>query len=91
MDQNDEEAFVLACYVYATKQQKLKRRRWYVRPINVSRPIKSHFSDLIPELRERDPEMFFNYFRMSPESTEIKISCRGPLAYLTLAMRQHDS
>jgi len=75
---DDYSAFVSACYLHGLKKSR-KRRRWYVRPTNISRPINSHFHSLLPDLRLQDSEMFFNYFRMSPERFDCLFQLIEPL------------
>lgn len=44
----------------------LKRRRWWVRPVNRTRDAKGFYFNLFKELFETDHEEFFGLFRMSP-------------------------
>jgi len=52
------------------KQNRLKRqhRRWYVRPVNLFIRKFGHYNEFVVKLRSRDPEWYFDYFRMSPEN-----------------------
>ena len=43
-----------------------KKRQWYVHPLNVPRNIRSECC-LVEDMREMDPEVHFDYFRMSKE------------------------
>lgn len=45
-----------------------KRRRWHVRPIFQMRKQMGAWYTIIPIMREEDPDEFFNFMRMTPES-----------------------
>ncbi|KAL1489251.1 hypothetical protein ABEB36_014184 [Hypothenemus hampei] len=47
--------------------KKRKVRRWWVRPINRRKRLKSDYYHLYKEMRAGDPDCFFNYTRMSIE------------------------
>ncbi|KAE8738534.1 hypothetical protein FOCC_FOCC015988 [Frankliniella occidentalis] len=46
----------------------LKERRWHVRPMLKERKIFGAWYSLIPLLREHDPDEYFNFLRMTPDS-----------------------
>lgn len=56
------------------KRRESKTRRWYVRPINLCRMVKSQFHELVLELRTRDVELFIKYFRMTPTTFDHLLS-----------------
>ena len=58
---------ILQLYTLYRKYKK-KKRRWYVRPLNISRPLKGEFSTLLKDIRYHgDSEIHHRYFRMSEE------------------------
>jgi len=57
-------AIILATYILLRKRQRIKKKRLWVRPINVRRPLFGDFQHLFQELKE-DDTMFFKYTRMN--------------------------
>ncbi|KAK3919919.1 LOW QUALITY PROTEIN: Protein ANTAGONIST OF LIKE HETEROCHROMATIN PROTEIN 1 [Frankliniella fusca] len=56
----------------------LKRRRWHVRPMLRERKIFGAWYSLIPTLREHDPDEYFNFLRMTPESFDWLLELVSP-------------
>uniref|UniRef100_A0A915I742 Uncharacterized protein n=1 Tax=Romanomermis culicivorax TaxID=13658 RepID=A0A915I742_ROMCU len=63
----EDEGNLLGILWWLTQKRRQRKRRWYIRPINICRQIDSHYNNLINDLRRRDLPMFLNYFRMSPD------------------------
>ncbi|XP_018366781.1 PREDICTED: uncharacterized protein LOC108763542 [Trachymyrmex cornetzi] len=57
-------AIISACYMVLRKRKGNKKKRLWVRPINVRRPLFEDFQHLFQELKE-DEKMFFKYTRMN--------------------------
>lgn len=74
MDMNDMDedflilSFLQLCLLALLQEKNRKKRwlnrRWWVRPINVARPIYGDFEHLYPELKFNDMEIFFRCVRM---------------------------
>ncbi|XP_025262921.1 uncharacterized protein LOC112637408 [Camponotus floridanus] len=70
MDNEEDLAYVLVVLMigtYILKRQTSFRwinRKYWVRPINIRRPIQGDFDHLLQEMKT-DPYMFFRYTRMS--------------------------
>ncbi|KAK3931968.1 Putative nuclease [Frankliniella fusca] len=54
-------------------------RRWRVRPMLQERQIYGAWHTLVPLLRETDPEEYFNFLRMTPESFDWLLDKVGPV------------
>uniref|UniRef100_A0A915KE83 DDE Tnp4 domain-containing protein n=1 Tax=Romanomermis culicivorax TaxID=13658 RepID=A0A915KE83_ROMCU len=76
----DDPEFLMLLSLHIRDQNRIKKRkrRWYVRPINISRNLTSVHHNLIKELRTRDRKMYFTYFRMSPEQFDHLLSKLQP-------------
>jgi len=57
-------AIISATYILLRKRQRIKKKRLWIRPINVYRPLFDDFQHLFQELKE-DDIMFFKYTRMN--------------------------
>jgi len=57
-------AIILATYILLRKRQRIKKKRLWVRPINVRRPLFGDFQHFFQELKE-DDTLFFKYTRMN--------------------------
>jgi len=57
-------AILTATYILLRKRQRMKKKRLWIRPINVRRPLFGDFQDLFQELKE-DDTMFFKYTRIN--------------------------
>ena len=55
-----------------------KRKRMWVRKINQARLCKGEYHSLIREMRLRDHESYFKYFRMTPSRFDHLLSLVGP-------------
>ena len=51
-----------------------------MREVNLSRKTNSQFHGLIQELRQKDPEWYFRYFRMTPEKFDHLLALVAPLS-----------
>ncbi|XP_025266104.1 protein ALP1-like [Camponotus floridanus] len=60
------------------KRRMLKRRRWWVRPVNRMRDAQGFYFNLFKELVETDHEEFFGLFRMSPNQFHILVELLHP-------------
>ncbi|XP_032685188.1 protein ALP1-like [Odontomachus brunneus] len=72
----DEDFLILSllqlCLLMLLQEKNRKKRwlnrRWWVRPINVARPIYGDYEHLVQELKYNDLETFFRYARMKKET-----------------------
>jgi len=73
----DDEDFLIMCILQLCllalwqRRERSKNwlnRRWWVRPINVARPIYDDFEHLFQELKYNDADIFFRYVRMTKET-----------------------
>lgn len=71
MDETDEiEMFMMLHLIYMYKKYKLQNklsrpRRWGVRPQNKERTQLGHFYKLIQIMKNKDPDQFYKYTRMT--------------------------
>lgn len=72
---------LLTCYVKINRKKKYTSRRWWIRPINLDRPLYGDYEHLFQELRYNDPDVFFRYTRMREETFRILLEKTKP--YLT--------
>jgi hypothetical protein len=72
-------AIVCYFYIWLKKYNKKQKRRWWVRPINQNRRQQGDYHNLIQEMRLGDPEMFFNYTRLTVEQFDEVLACVSPV------------
>ena len=78
MDEEADDVLLVAAAVCAVKLRKrIRRRRFWVHPINCARNEKGDFRNVILELRN-DAILFKRYFRMSFEQFDRLLSVVGP-------------
>jgi hypothetical protein len=64
----------LCAVVLALEEEEKRKRRWYVRPINLMRPMRGEYETLIEDMRQLDDvEWKSEYFRMSAETLAILV------------------
>lgn len=71
----------LCLLVLLRKRNRGKRwlnRRWWVRPINVARPIYGDFEHLFRELKYDDVDIFLRYVRMRKETFDHLLQMTQP-------------
>lgn len=85
MNENDDVLilFVLQlCLLALLKRKKRSKRwlnwRWWVRPINVVRPIYGDYEHLFQEMKYNDPSIFFRYTRMREETFRLLLQLTRP-------------
>ncbi|XP_029162074.1 protein ALP1-like [Nylanderia fulva] len=65
-------SFLQLCLLLLLEERNRKKRwlnrRWWVRPINVARPLYGDFEHLFNELKYNDIDVFFRYARMRKET-----------------------
>lgn len=72
IDRNDGDLLILCLLqllllALLQKRNRSKRwlnRKWWIRPINVARPIYGDYEHLFQELKYNDADIFFRYVRM---------------------------
>ncbi|XP_067209497.1 uncharacterized protein [Linepithema humile] len=72
----DDEFLILSvlelCLLALLREKKRRKRwsnrRWWVRPINIARPIFGDYEHLFYELKNNDADIFFRYVRMRKET-----------------------
>ncbi|KYM98808.1 hypothetical protein ALC62_10472 [Cyphomyrmex costatus] len=69
---------LLALLQKRNRQWKWLNRRWWVRPINVARPLYGDYEHLFQELRYNDKDIFFRYVRMSRETFDLLLEMTKP-------------
>ena len=55
----------LALWCLVEEEREEMARRWYVRPLNTTRPVEGDWGLLVQQMREMDEERHFSNFRMS--------------------------
>ncbi|XP_018376592.1 PREDICTED: uncharacterized protein LOC108769870 [Trachymyrmex cornetzi] len=84
---DDEDIFLLSvlqllCLLsLLQRRERSKRwlhRRWWVRPINVARPVYGDFQHLFQELKYDDPDIFYRYVRMKKEIFNLLLKMTSP-------------
>jgi hypothetical protein len=58
-------AIVSYFYIWLKKYNKKQKRRWWMRQVNQNRRQQGDHHNLIQEMRLGDPDMFFNYTRLT--------------------------
>ncbi|KAK5643399.1 hypothetical protein RI129_007244 [Pyrocoelia pectoralis] len=61
---------ILECLLNIKKKKAKRQRRWWVRPIYMSRIRQGHFHNLVQEMRLSDSDSFFQFTRMNYELYE---------------------
>ncbi|KAJ8333871.1 hypothetical protein SKAU_G00411900 [Synaphobranchus kaupii] len=74
---NDEEEELLLL-IGRRDRVRRSRRRWSVRPLNMSRPEEGEFNLLIQQMRRMDQEKHFQYFRMTKDRFDHLVHRLGP-------------
>ena len=64
-DREEAEDSALRCLVEEERAGQPGERRWYVRPLNTTRPEEGEWGLLVEQMRRIDEERHFSNFRMS--------------------------
>ncbi|KAK3922219.1 Protein ALP1-like [Frankliniella fusca] len=60
--------------------EKLKKtRRWWVRPVFADHDTNGAWATLIPMMRDTDPDLFYNFMRMTPQAFDKLLALIQPL------------
>lgn len=85
MDVNDDflilsflQLCLLALLQKRNRKKRWLRRRWWVRPINVARPMYGDYEHLFHELKYNDPDIFFRFVRMREETFSLLLEMTKP-------------
>jgi len=57
------------------------KRRWWVRPLFASHDEQGAWLNLIPQMRETDPDKFYNFMRMTPECFDRVLELVSPFLH----------
>lgn len=75
IDDYDDDVLILSCLqlcllalLQKRNEKRTYNRRWWVRPINIARPIYGDYEHLFNEIKHDDPDIFSRYVRMRKET-----------------------
>lgn len=72
---------IMLIYRLWRRQKKRKQRKFYVRPLNISRFNDGEFYKTVKKMRQLDPAKHFEYFRMDCASFDSLLELVAPFIY----------